>query len=137
EKMKQFSLSNAWSLGMGFFSGKAAGHAILLIGMGIILPIVLQMAVAGGAMGMMNPAMMGQNALAGMAGMGGLMLIIILVSYLLQMGSYFASWRLGFGEDEAVVGATTYGLIAALVMVIAFGVLVFLMTMLGMQVQGS
>jgi len=135
--MKQFSLSNAWSLGMGFFSGKAAGHAILLIGMGIIAPIVLQMAVTGGATGMMNPAMMGQNALAGMAGLGGLVLIILLVSYLLQMGSYFASWRLGFGEDEAVVGATTYGLIAALVMIIAFGILIFLMVMLGMQIQGS
>jgi len=135
--MKRFSLSSAWSLGMSFFSGKAAGHAILLIGMGIIVPIVLQMAVTGGAMGMMNPAMMGQNALAGVAGLGGLLTIILLVTYLLQMGSYFASWRLGFGEDEAIVGATTYGLIAAVVMIVAFAVLIFLMVMLSMQMAGT
>jgi hypothetical protein len=134
--MKQFSLSNAWSLGLGHFSGKAAGHAILLIGLGILVPMALQIGLAGGAVGMMNPATMGQNALAGMAGLGGLLLIAMLLTYLLQMASYFGSWRLGFA-DESLGGATGYGLLAGLVAIVAFGVLIVLMVLIGMQLQGA
>jgi len=134
--MKQFSLSNARSLGLGHFSGKAAGHAILLIGLGILAPMILQIALVGGAMGMMNPAMMGQNALSGMAGLGGLVLIVMLGTYLLQLASYFGSWRLGFA-GESLAGAIAYGLLAGVVAIVAFGALIVLMVLIAMQLQGA
>ena len=122
--MNQFSLGNAWSKGISFFSPQALNHAIVLIGLGVLAPLVLQFAIAGGAVSMMSPAMMGQAGLESFAAMGGALLVAMLIGYVLQFGSYFASWRLGFGEGESLAGAIIYGLITS-VMLIVFVVLVF------------
>ena len=117
--MNDFSLGNAWSKGVSFFSPQALNHAIILIGIGVLAPLVLQLALAGGASGgLLNPSMMGQGGLNAFATMGGVMLIVVLVSYVLQTGSYFASWRIGFGEGESPAGAIIFGLILGVVFIV-------------------
>lgn len=134
--MNPFSLGNAWSKGISFFSGQAAGHAIILIGVGILVPLVLQFVLLGGPMAM-NPAMMAGDPSTLMA-LGTTMLLLSVVNYLLQMGSYFGSWRLGFGAGENVGGALVYGLVAALVFMGCFLVLIILMAVIaGGAAQGG
>ncbi|MEY4270903.1 MAG: hypothetical protein RLZZ58_2119 [Pseudomonadota bacterium] len=113
--MNNISLGRAWSLATSFFSGLAGPHAIILIVVGILIPSVLGWAVVGGSMsGMMNPAALASGEM--MAGLGAGFLVVSLVTYVLQYGSYFASWRQGLaGGDESVGGALTYGLIAGAV----------------------
>ena len=122
--MNQFSLGNAWSKGISFFSPQALNHAIVLIGLGVLAPLVLQFAIAGGAVSMMSPAMMGQDSMEAFSAMGGALVVAMLAGYVLQFGSYFASWRLGFGEGESLAGAIIYGLITSVILIV-FIVLVF------------
>ena len=41
------SMANAWGWGVRFFAGRWLQHAILLIGIGILVPMALRFAVAG------------------------------------------------------------------------------------------
>lgn len=122
--MNEFNLGRAWTKGFGFFSGQAANHAIILIGVGIIAPFVLQFILMGGPMGTMNPtSMMSQmqmGALGGAGGMVGMMMVAMIVSYMLQLGSYFGSWRQGLDPAESLAGAIIFGLIAGLIYMLAF-----------------
>lgn len=115
--MNRFSIGQAWSSATSFFSGHAANHAIALIGIGIVIPLVLQWVIVGNPMAnALNPAMMADPSM--MAGMGMGILIVSLLSYVLQFGSYFASWRLGLGSNaDDLVGGLRFGMIAALVLV--------------------
>ncbi|HST35858.1 MAG TPA: hypothetical protein VLK25_04420 [Allosphingosinicella sp.] len=127
--MGQFSIGGAWSKGVGFVSQHAGGQAAILIGMGIAIPWLLQFLLGGQAEGLANPGAMGPNALAGMAYLGAAALLVVLISYILQTGSYFASWRLGLDAEGNVGAAIVYGLIAAVVLIgifVAFGVVVAL-----------
>lgn len=128
--MKQFSLGNAWSSGVAFVSRDAVNMAIIIIGMGVIAPTIIQYALIGGSMGTMNPAMMGQAAMGGGAALAGAFLLAMLINYLLQFGSYFGAWRLGFGPGESIAGAIVYGLICAVLLIVAFIVLIILMALL-------
>jgi hypothetical protein len=123
--MNQFSLGNAWSKGISFFSPQALNHAIILIGLGVLAPMVLQFAIAGGAVSMMTPAMMGQDSMEAISAMGGALALVMIVGYVLQFGSYFGSWRLGFGEGESLAGAILYGLITSIIVMVLV-VLVFI-----------
>lgn len=117
--MNPFSLGNAWSKGISFFSGQAAGHAIILIGVGILAPFVLQLVLMGGPMAM-NPMMMASGGSDMMMQAGLIFLVVTLATYILQIGSYFGSWRLGLGAGESVAGALVFGLIAGVLAVVAF-----------------
>lgn len=129
--MNKISISQAWSYATSFFSGQAANHAIALIGVGIVVPLVLQFALGGGA-AMADP--MSFAAGGGVATMGALAILLGLVNYILQTGSYFASWRIGLTNGAEPVGsALAFGFIAALptlllaiVVVLVFGVIGFL-----------
>lgn len=132
--MNQFSLGNAWSKGVSFFSSQALNHAIVLIGLGVLVPTVVQYAIAGGVTGMMNPAMMGGGGLGAFSALGGAALIAMIISYVVQLGSYFGSWRLGFGEGETLGGAIGYGLICGVLVIVAF-VAVFIVG--GLVLQAS
>ena len=121
--MPQFSLGNAWSKGVSFFSQQALNHAIILIGVGVLAPFVLQLLVVGGATGLINPAMMGQGGLDALSAVSAGAGIIGLISYVLQTGSYFGSWRLGFGDGEVLPGAIIYGLIMGVLVIVAFVVI--------------
>jgi hypothetical protein len=117
--MNQFSFRGAWSKGVGLFSGAAGGHALILIGLGILVPFALQYALVGGPLGLMNPA--AAAGAAGMAGMGAIAVVAMVAGYILQMGSYFGSLRLGLEKSRNVAGAVIYGLIAGLAAVVGLG----------------
>lgn len=115
--MNRFSIGQAWSYATSFFSGSAANHAIALIGIGIFIPLVLQWAIIGNPMAnALNPAAMAGNS-GMMAGLGVGVLIISLLSYILQFGSYFSSWRLGFKDAADLPGGLRFGMIAGAVFV--------------------
>ncbi|WP_432770693.1 MAG: hypothetical protein HEQ22_08190 [Sphingopyxis sp.] len=130
--MNRISISQAWSYATGFFAGQGTNHAIVLIGMGIAVPLILQLAL-GGSAAMSDP--MAFAAGGGFAAMGALAILVSLVNYVLQTGSYFASWRIGLTNGaEPLGGAIGYGMIAALpvlllviVVVLVFGLLAFLL----------
>jgi hypothetical protein len=115
--MNRFSIGQAWSHATGFFSGHAANHAIALIGIGILIPLALQWIIVGNPMvNALNPAMMADPSM--MAGVGMGILVVSLLSYVLQFGSYFTSWRLGLGSNASdLAGGLRFGVIAALVLV--------------------
>lgn len=113
-------MRNAWSLGYGFVARGVVGHVVILAGVGLLAPIVLQYAVLGEAVGTGGPATLGRarpelgpNAIAAT-------LAIVVVSYVVQTGSYFASWRLGFGPERSLARALGYGLGAGLLALAVF-----------------
>lgn len=115
--MNRFSIGQAWSHATGFFSGNAANHAIVLIGIGILVPLVLQWVIIGNPMAnAFNPAVMAGNPTM-MAGMGVGLIVISLLSYVLQFGSYFSSWRLGITDAGDLPGGLRFGMIAGAVLV--------------------
>lgn len=140
--MNRISISQAWDSATSFFSGQAANHAIALIGVGIVIPFVLQF-VLGGGTAMVDPT--GASASVGFAAVGALAIVLGLLNYVLQTGSYFASWRIGLTNGAEPLGsALGYGLIASLpilgllfVIITIFGIIGFLlfggalMTMMG------
>lgn len=115
--MREFSFVSAWTLGVRFFSGKALVHAALLLGIGVLVPFVLQVALVEGEGGAAPPPVSagGISALAAAGTAGALGVAALAVGYLLQVGSYFASWRLGLARGENPAAATLYGFIAALI----------------------
>jgi hypothetical protein len=138
--MGQFNLGSAWSKGTEFISRNAANHAIILIVMGILVPAILQYAVIGGVTGM-NPMMMGQNALGtggSVAALAGAVIVVMILSYVLQMGSYFSSWRIGLAREETLGGAIVYGIICAVLAVVVFFVIAMAMAVIiGLAMQGG
>lgn len=133
--MNQISISQAWSYATSFFAGQGANHAIALIGVGILAPLVLQFALGGGA-AMADPMMMAAGG--GLAAMGGLAMLIALINYVLQTGSYFASWRIGLTNGREPIGsALGFGMIASLpVLGLAF-VLVLVIGLVAVVLFGS
>lgn len=133
--MNKISISQAWSYATSFFAGQGANHAIALIGVGIVVPLVLQLALGGGA-AMTDPMSFAGGG--GMAAMGGLMILLSLINYILQTGSYFASWRIGLtGGAEPLGSALAYGLVAALPTLLLVIVVVLVLALLGFVVFGS
>jgi len=123
--MNRISISQAWAYTTSFFSDQHPNHAIALIGVGVAVPTLLNLLLGGAAV--MDPAMMASGA-ASMAAMGGTMFLLGIIGFLLQLASYFASWRMGLVPGQENVGsALGYGLVASLpVLLITVGfVLVF------------
>lgn len=133
--MNKISIGQAWSYATSFFAGQGANHAIALIGVGIFLPLILQFALGGGAM-MTDP--MSFVSGGGVAAMGGLMMLTSLVNYILQTGSYFASWRIGLSNGSEPLGsALTFGVIAALPALLLGIVVVLVLVLIGFVMFGS
>jgi len=120
-----FSMGGAWSSGYRFLASRAAGHAIILIGLGVLAPFLLQYAILG-SLATMSPEMIGQTALgAGLAG-GTMLLLAMAIGYALQTASYFGSWRLGLGAQKSLAGPLLYGVLAglfAVVLILMVGIL--------------
>lgn len=134
--VNNISISQAWSYATSFFSGRAAEHAIALIGVGIAVPLILQLALGGG-MAAFDPARMTSGAGA-FAAFSGFAILLGLVNYILQTGSYFASWRLGFSDgQENVGGALSYGLIAALPVLLFTAAILFVIGIIGFLLFGG
>jgi hypothetical protein len=110
-------MRGAWALGFRFFAHRQALHILILVGIGIGLPLLLQLALFGRALGM-NPAFAARDQ-AAMAG-GAVPPILLLLSYLLQLASFFMSWRLGFSLGRPAAGAILYGFLASLLAMAVF-----------------
>lgn len=132
--MNRFSIGQAWSYATSFFAGQGANHAIALIGVGIVAPLVIQFALGGGAM-MADPMSL---AAGGMAAMGGLAILTSLINYILQMGSYFASWRMGLSNGSEPLGsALGFGFVAALPTLLVMIAVVLVIVLIGVFVFGG
>ena len=119
--MKEFNLWDAWSSGARFFSGAALHHAILLLGVGVVLPVLLQILLFGRPILMMGAAGAGDDGTPSTA----MVQLVTAGGYVLQTASFFASWRLGLGRGTSLGGALLYGLIAGLMVSVGFGLVLF------------
>ncbi|NJS13975.1 MAG: hypothetical protein HC788_04355 [Sphingopyxis sp.] len=110
--MNKISISQAWAYATSFFSDQHPNHAIALIGVGVAVPTLLNLLLGGAAT--MDPAALAAGT-GSIAALGSTMFLIGILGFILQMGSYFASWRMGLTPGQESVGsALSYGLIAAL-----------------------
>lgn len=134
--MNDFNIGRAWSLGFDFIRRAPAGHAILLIVIGAIVPVVVQLALVGGTAALTNPAMMGSAAPQMLAAGGIGMLAAMAIGYVFQTGAYFGSWRLGLTRGTDVGGAIGYGL-AVGVGVVLLGIVIAAITFALFQVLGA
>ena len=112
-------MANAWTWGVRFFAGKWPQHALILVGVGILVPMALRFAVAGDV-AMTSPADPSGSPAGPAAG------IALAVGYVLQLASLFASWRLGFGRGETLGRALLFGMIAGVSVAIGFGLVMAL-----------
>jgi hypothetical protein len=133
--MNDFNIGRAWSLGFDFIRRAPAGHAILLIVIGAIIPLVVQLALVGGATALTNPAMMGSNAPEMLAAGGIGLLAAMAIGYVFQTGAYFGSWRLGLTRGTEIGGAIGYGL-AVGVGVVVLGIVIAAIAFALTQVLG-
>jgi hypothetical protein len=134
--MNRISISQAWAYATSFFSDQHSNHAIALIGVGIGVPTVLQVLLGGGVA--MDPAALASGATS-MAALGGMVFLLGLIGFVLQMGSYFASWRMGLAPGQDAVGsALGYGLVAALpVLLVTIGFVLVFGVVLGVLFGGA
>lgn len=107
--MNEFSAIGAWSNGVRFLAARPGGHAVLLVGLGLVVPIAIQLAVQYALTGtVFAPAR--QPAEPSLVGS-----LIPLIAMAFQAGAFFASWRLGLAVRETLAGALGYGAVAGLV----------------------
>lgn len=133
--MNRISISQAWAYATSFFNGQAVNHAIALIGVGIVVPLILQFAL-GGSAALADPASIATGG--GLAAVGAGAIILGLVNYILQTGSYFASWRIGLTNGGEPVGsALGYGFIAALPILALSFLIVIVLAIIGFVLFGS
>lgn len=113
--MTKININDAWAYATSFFSDQHANHAIILIGVGIVGPLLLNILLGGAAGGAaMDPAALATGA-ASMAAFSGTVILLGFISFAVQTGSYFASWRMGLAPGEESIGsAIGYGVVAAL-----------------------
>lgn len=116
--MREFSFGSVWTLGLRFFAGQSLNHAIILVGMGALLPFAVQYLAFGGVSRVPG----GAEAVDGTPAI--LMFVGAVAGYLFQIGSIFASWRLGLRAGETLAGAIFYGLLAGLLVMIAMASIV-------------
>lgn len=115
--MDSFSIGGAWSFGFHFLRHRLRQQLLVLVGIGILIPVGLQFGLLGQVIGMGGPLSgQGPAALAGRPLAG----ILQIVSYFLQLASYFTAWRLGFAPSQRLPGALAFGLLAALLATFVF-----------------
>jgi hypothetical protein len=117
--MTIFGFAGAWPLGFRMFAGRLGAHLVILAVIGLIVPLGLRV-IAARAFG--DPDLAGPGGGSAFAA-SGLALAAAVTGYVLQAGSFFASWRLGLGAAPSPGGAIGYGLGAGLVVVVAAGIL--------------
>jgi len=121
--MDSFSMRGAWSFGMRFFAHRPAAHLLVLIGIGLLLPALLQYGVAESLLRPHESGMTGQGAgsIADRSSTSSaLAAAALILGYFLQLASWFMSWQIGFGAGRPLGGAILFGLLAALVAAAVF-----------------
>jgi hypothetical protein len=132
--MDEFSWGQAWSLGFILMKRRLLQQAILLIGVGIVLPLALQYSILGIAVGRMSPQALAQSETSSVAALGAMVIAVLVLSYILQIGSYFGSSRLALRPNESLGAALLFGLFAGVVVLIALGVLGFVTIWIGQAI---
>jgi len=117
--VREFSYGNAWTLGVRFFAGHPVTHAIILIGLGVLLPLIVQFAIAASPEAAFGPLQTGDGSPES-GGFGPRALVGSVVSYLLPVTSYFVSWRLGFGHGAGLSREFAFGFAASVLTLIGF-----------------
>jgi len=123
--MDTFSMRGAWAFGFRFFAHRPWAHVLVLIGIGVALPYLLQYVLAGAVLAAPSPGVTGQGVSTMMirssdSGAGAVAGVTILFGYYLQLASWFMSWRLGFGVGRPLGGAILFGVLAALLAAAVF-----------------
>jgi hypothetical protein len=114
--MDSFSMRSAWPLGFRLFGGRIGAHALILIGIGLALPLLLRFALASTLVAPPDPDSFEFQAERGMT-TGAI--VVALVGSVFQTGSYLASWRLGLDARASTAAAIGYGLVAGFAAVLA------------------
>ena len=112
--MQVFGIRRAWLFGCRFIAGRAGLHAIVLIGLGVVVPLILQYGILGELVGSGNPGLLRGGTLGSGIAAGPAVLAVMALSYVLQAASYFTSWRVGLGGDRSLAASLRYGLTAGL-----------------------
>jgi hypothetical protein len=118
--MNGFSFVRAWTKGLGFFSGAAVKHAILLLGVGVVAPVAIYLLLLGQPTALMNP-----DADPAAAPAPSAVLVASAAGWLLQAASFFAAWRVGLQRGATLGGALGFGLLAGLIVVLGFFAMLF------------
>jgi hypothetical protein len=116
-------MRGAWAFGFRFFVHRPWAHILVLIGIGVVLPYLLQYLLAGDFLAAPGPGVTGQGVSTIMgqgSGAGAAAGAAILFGYYLQLASWFMSWRLGFGVGRPLGGAILFGLLTALLAAAVF-----------------
>src|SRR3546814_19046101 len=77
--MNRISISQAWSHATSFFNGQGVNHAIALIGVGIVVPLILHFTLGGSAQ-LLDPAAMARGGEAGMLAAFGAPALLVGIS---------------------------------------------------------
>jgi len=112
--MDGFRIRGAWSYGLQFLRGRLIWHILILLVLGILAVYALPLAVGESFGSAPATPLNGQYGVGTMPAGGVAAVLVIAVGYVLQSGSYFASWRLGLDRNSGPAGAIGFGLLAAL-----------------------
>ena len=112
--MDEFSIRGAWGYGLQFLRGRLIWHVLILLVMGILPVYALPLAIGESFGSAPATPLNGQYGVGTMPAGGAAAVLVMAVGYVLQSGSYFASWRLGLDRTSGPVGAIGFGLLAAL-----------------------
>lgn len=122
--MNEFSFRRAWTHGLNFFAGRVIAHAIILIGMGVLAPVVLNVLL------LWTSAAGADAAAADAAARSGAGLIVTAAGFVLQTAALFASWRLGLVRGETLHASLLFGLLVGLMTSLGLG---FALVVIGMM----
>lgn len=127
--MNKMSISEAWGYATSFFNGQHPAHAMVLIGVGIVVPVVINLLLGGAAATTaMDPATLASGGPGAMAAFSGTVILVGLIGLVMQMASYFASWRMGLAPGQDSVGsALGYGMVAALPLLLVMFVFILVL----------
>lgn len=116
-------MRNAWTFGLQFLSGRLLLLVAILLGIGLLPGYLIQLAVDG-QLGASRPTLASPDGMDATAGAGLAAILVLLASYVLQTGSFFAALRIGLNRAASPVGAIGYGLLAGLLAATVFAVFV-------------
>lgn len=131
--MEFFSIGGAWNDGTRFLAARPLPNLALIVGMGVLIPIALQLAffgLGGGPAGA-TPVEGGEPAELSTADAAAF--VVLAGTFVLQIAAYFAAWRLALGNGESFGRALLFGLLAGLVAAGVSALLVFAAAMAAAQ----
>jgi hypothetical protein len=133
--VEEFSIGGAWRDGYQFLARGFLVEVLILLLIGIAAPLGLQYALLGEPMSATSSPMTAGSTMLQMAD-AATVLIVIALSHMLQVGSFFGALRFGYSGARSPVAALGFGLAAGLIalLIIAAG---YAIAMFGAQAIAS